>query len=162
MEIVIRSVVVFCFLALLVRAMGKRELAEISAFELLVLMIIGDIVQQGVTQEDMSITGAMLAAGTIGLLAVGSSYVSFRFPRTRGAIEGRPVIVIRDGAFQDEMLRIERLTREEIEEAARQRGILDIGAIQVGILESDGRFAFLAGSADDSEDSDEPPARRSG
>jgi uncharacterized membrane protein YcaP (DUF421 family) len=159
MEIVIRSVIVFAFLALLVRAMGKRELSEISAFELLVLMIIGDIVQQGVTQEDMSITGALLAAGTIGLLAVGSSYVSFKFPRTRGAIEGRPVIVIRDGKIEDEMLRIERLTLGEIEEAARQRGIEDLSTIRIGILESDGRFAFLTGSNDDS---DEPPARKSG
>lgn len=158
MEIVLRAAIVFVFLAVLVRAMGKRELSEISAFELLVLVIIGDIVQQGITQEDMSITGAMLAAGTIGLLAVASSYISFRFPRTRGALEGRPVIVLRNGRFDDEILRIERMTRDEVEEAARQRGIVDLRHVRVGILEADGRFSFLTDDADGEEN--EPPAKK--
>ena len=70
MEIMVRAAVVYVLLLGLVRALGKRELAEMSAFELLLLVTMGDLVQQGVTQEDMSITGALLAVGTMGLLVV--------------------------------------------------------------------------------------------
>lgn len=87
MEIVIRATVVFFFLWLLVRALGKRELAEMSAFELVLLVVMGDIVQQGITEADMSATGAVLAAGTLALWILQFSYLSFR---SRGAGRGRP------------------------------------------------------------------------
>lgn len=85
MEIVLRAAAVYVLLWLFLRAMGKRELAEVTAFELVVLVILGDIVQQGVTQEDMSITGVLLAVSTMGLLAVGSSVVGHPSTRARWA-----------------------------------------------------------------------------
>ena len=90
MEIVLRSAAVFVFLWFLTRVIGKKELAEISAFELVLLVVIGDLVQQGVTQEDMSVTGAILATGTIALLVVPMSYVSFRWRRADRVVEGSP------------------------------------------------------------------------
>jgi uncharacterized membrane protein YcaP (DUF421 family) len=80
LEIVIRAAIVFFFLWALTRAMRKRELVEMSAFELVLLVVIGDLVQQGVTQEDMSVTGAMLAVGTIALLTLLFSFVTERGP----------------------------------------------------------------------------------
>ena len=151
MEIVIRAAVVFVFLWLLTRAMGKRELAEISAFELILLVTIGDIVQQGITQEDMSLTGAVLSAGTIGLLTVALSYLGYRWRQGRTFIEGMPVIIIREGRPLGEVLKLERLSVEEVHKAARGQGIEDLGTVKVGILEPDGKFSFIRenGSGED-------------
>jgi uncharacterized membrane protein YcaP (DUF421 family) len=97
MEIIIRATVLYFFLWILTRSLGKRELAEMSAFELLLLVVVGDLIQQGVTQEDMSITGAMLAVGTIAMWILLFSWVGFRSGRARTVIEGIPVVVVRDG-----------------------------------------------------------------
>lgn len=153
MDVVWRAVTIYVFLLLFTRALGKRELAEMSAFELLVLVTIGDLVQQGVTQEDFSMTGAMLAVSTFGFLALLGSYVGFRFPKTAPALEGRPVVVLYNGEFLDEVLRTERLHREEITEAARNQGISDLAEVTLGVLEPDGKFSFLK----DDEEQHNPP-----
>ena len=143
MELVVRATAIFFFLWALTRAMGKRELAEMSAFELVLLIVVGDMVQQGVTQEDYSVTGAMLAVATLAFWVVLFSYVSFRFPRTRQALEGEPVLVVRDGRLQEEAMRTERITVDEVLEAAREQGIQDVGEIEVAILEPGGKFAII-------------------
>ena len=145
MDIVWRAVTIYFFLLLFTRALGKRELAEMSAFELLVLVTIGDLVQQGVTQEDYSMTGAMLAVSTFGFLALLGSYIGFRFPRTAPVLEGRPVVVLYNGEFLDEVLKVERLKRDEVLEAARNQGITDVAQVELAVLEPDGRFSFLSG-----------------
>ena len=126
MEIVLRAAAVYVILWLLLRAMGKRELAEVTAFELVILVVLGDIIQQGVTQEDMSITGAALAVSTMGLLAVGSSVLGERIPRARRVLEGKPSLVVHHGVVDEEVLRLQRIPRDELDEAARKRGIGDL------------------------------------
>lgn len=145
MEIVVRAAVIYLFLWIVIRAIGSKELSELSSFELILLIVMGDIVQQGVTQEDMSVTGAILAVGTFSLLALLSSYVSFRWRASRPLIQGIPVIVVRDGEPVEQMLELERLTIEELLDAAREQGIADLGDVKVGVLEPDGRFSFLKG-----------------
>jgi uncharacterized membrane protein YcaP (DUF421 family) len=143
MEIVIRSTVIFFFLWIVTRAVGRRELSQLSAFELLLLVTFGDLVQQGVTQEDMSLTGAVLAVGTMALLTVLLSYLSFRFRRTEPVLEGLPVIIVRDGRPLEDVLRIERLSVAEVDEAAREQGIGDLKEVTIGIIERDGKFSFI-------------------
>lgn len=148
MDVVIRSLVVYLLLWLLLRALGKRELGEITAFELLLLVVTGDLVQQGITGEDYSMTGSLLAVGTISLFILATSYLSFRSRRSRDALEGLSAVVVRGGRFVDEVIRLERVTHDEILEAARAKGIRDLAAVDVGILEADGKFSFvLAGAA---------------
>ena len=143
MEIVLRAAAIFLFLWVLTRVIGKKELAEMSAFELVLIVTIGDLVQQGVTQEDMSVTGAMLAVGTIAMLVVAMSYVGFRWPGSKRVIEGVPVIVVDDGEIVGEVIDIERLTRDEVISAAREQGIADIADVRFAVLEPDGAFAFV-------------------
>ena len=143
MEIVLRSAAVFVFLWFLTRVIGKKELAEISSFELVLLVVIGDLVQQGVTQEDMSVTGAILAVGTIALLVVTMSYVSFRWKRVDRVVEGIPVVVVSDGRLVTESMKIERLTEDEVVSAAREQGIGDVTDVRFGVLEPDGKFSFV-------------------
>ena len=143
MEIVLRSAAVFVFLWFLTRIIGKKELAEISSFELVLLVVIGDLVQQGVTQEDMSVTGAILATGTIALLVVSMSYVSFRWRRADRVVEGVPVVIVSDGRMVTESMRLERLTEDEVVSAAREQGIGDVADVRFGVLEPDGKFSFV-------------------
>lgn len=157
MEIIIRATVIFFFLWMLTRALGKRELAEMTAFELLLLMVVGDLIQQGVTQEDTSVTGAMLAVGTIGAWIVTFSYLSYRFRGARKVIEGVPVIVVRDGRPVEPALRLERVTLDEVLESARNQGIANLCDINLGILEPSGQFSFLQRKGDDEQHS--PPQK---
>ncbi len=152
MEIIVRATVIFFFVWGLMRLMGKRELSELTAFELVLLISIGDLIQQGVTQEDMSITGALLAVGTIGMWILAFSYASFRWRGSRTVIEGFPVVVVQDGRLIEEMLQLERLSREEVLEAAREQGIENLGDIRIGILEADGKFSFMSGERHTQQD----------
>ncbi|HWI03686.1 MAG TPA: YetF domain-containing protein [Acidimicrobiales bacterium] len=128
--------------------MGKRELSELTAFELILLVVMGDLIQQGATQEDMSLTGAVLAVGTLAMWIMIFAYLSWRFRRLRPVMEGVPVVVIHRGTPLDEVLAIERLTMEEVCEAARNQGITDLAEVEVGVLEPDGKFSFLKGSGE--------------
>lgn len=143
MEIVLRSLAVYVILWLLLRVMGKRELAEVTAFELVLLVVLGDMVQNGVTQEDMSVTGSTLAISTMGLLAVATSVVNHRLPASRPYLEGRPSVVVRDGEVIDEVLQLQRISHDELHEAARKQGIADLAEVRWGIVESDGGFSFI-------------------
>ncbi len=142
MEIVIRSVVVF-FLWFITRAMGKRELVKMSAFELVLLVVFGDLVQQGVTQEDMSVTGAVLAVGTMAVLTLVFSGISYRWRNAAHVLGGRPIIVIRDGAVREDALRYERTSIDDVRDAAREQGVASLDDVEVGILETSGRFSFV-------------------
>jgi len=157
MEIVVRAAAIFLFLWVLTRVIGKKELAEMSAFELVLIVTIGDLVQQGVTQEDMSVTGAMLAAGTIALLVVAMSYIGFRWPRSNRMLEGVPVIVVDDGKVIDEVIETERLTRDEVIASAREQGIDDLRWVRYGVLEPDGTFSFVRNDRRDQMTQPEKP-----
>jgi uncharacterized membrane protein YcaP (DUF421 family) len=140
---VLRASAIYFFLWAITRGLGKRELAEMSAFELLLLVTVGDLIQQGVTQEDMSVTGAMLAVGTIAIWVLIFSWMGFRWRRARQLIEGVPVVIVRDGRPLEEALSLERVTIDEILEGAREQGIANLRDVQLAILEPDGRFSFL-------------------
>jgi uncharacterized membrane protein YcaP (DUF421 family) len=161
MEIIVRATIIYFFLWAVTRGVGKRELSEMTAFELILLVTMGDLIQQGATQEDMSLTGAGLAVGTLALWITGFAYLSWRFRGLRPALEGIPVIVLRDGRVLDEVLKIERLTVEEVKEEARNQGITDLAEVEVGILEPDGNFSFLR-VQDDGEEQQGSPAKHRG
>jgi uncharacterized membrane protein YcaP (DUF421 family) len=143
MDLVVRAVIAFAFVYLLTRVIGRRELSSLEPFDLILLVMIGDLVQQGVTQNDFSVTGALLVGGTIGLLTVFVSYVSFRFPRLRPALEGEPVIVVEDGKPIERNLRRNRITLEEVAAAARQNAIASLDDVQWAVLETNGRISFI-------------------
>lgn len=149
MEIVLRAAVMFAFLWLVTRSAGKRHLGQLSAFELVMLVTMGDLVQQGITQEDYSLSGAVLAVGTFLLLSVALSYLSWRFPATRRALEGQPVAVVAEGEPQIRAMAYERLSSTELAEAARQEGIADLADIHFAVLENDGSISFFKRSRTD-------------
>jgi len=142
-DVVVRALVIYVFVWLVLRGLGKRELGELTAFELVLLFIIGDLVQQSITQDDKSLTAAVLAISTIAVLIVVQSYAVFRWRRTRPVLEGTPVILIYEGVVIEEPLRRERMTIEDLHEAARAHGIERLSEIRAAILESDGKLSFI-------------------
>ena len=148
MQIVIRAAVMFLLIWFITRSMGKKELSNLTVFEMILLIVTGDLIQQGVMQEDNSMTGAALAIATLALFVVGFSYASFKWGRARPALEGSPVIIVRNGMPLEEAMKLERLSIDEVKEAARQNGISDLGAVDLAVLEADGRFSFLQRAGD--------------
>ena len=143
MDIVLRGIVVFTFLYVLMRVIGRRELSTLEPFDLILLIILGDAVQQGLTQDDYSLTGAVLAVGTIAVLQVGVSYFNFRFPRFRPWLDGEPIVIVQDGKPIDRNMRRERLSLRDVAEAARGEGIASLDEIAWAVMETSGSISFI-------------------
>jgi uncharacterized membrane protein YcaP (DUF421 family) len=143
MDIVIRAAVAFLFILFLTRIVGRRELNTLEPFDLILLVTIGDLVQQGVTQNDFSVTGMVLATGTIGVLTVVFSYLPWRFQVLRPVLEGDPVILVENGKIVEKNLKRQRLTQEEIAAAARLQNIDSIEKVRWGVLETNGAISFI-------------------
>jgi uncharacterized membrane protein YcaP (DUF421 family) len=143
MDVVIRAAVTFLFIFLLTRIVGRRELSTLEPFDLILLIVIGDLVQQGITQSDYSLTGVWLAAGTLALLTVAVSYLAFRFRSLRPLLEGDPLVVIQDGKVLERNLKRERLTLEELAAEARLQQIGSLDDVSWAVIETNGNISFL-------------------
>jgi uncharacterized membrane protein YcaP (DUF421 family) len=143
MDIVLRGIFVFAFLYVLMRMIGRRELSSLEPFDLILIIVLGDLVQQGLTQDDYSLTGAFLAIGTIAILQVAVSYANFRFPKLRPVLDGEPIVVVQDGKPIEKNLRRERVTIEDVAAAARQQSIAKIEDVQWAVMETSGAISFI-------------------
>ena len=143
MDLVLRAIVVFAFVLLLTRVVGKRELSSLQPIDLVLLIVLGDALQQGLTQDDYSLTGAILVVSTIALLQVFTSWLAYRFPRTRPVLEGEPIIVIHNGELIERNLQRERLTIDDLAEEARKQQIAHLSEVRFAVLETSGSISFI-------------------
>jgi uncharacterized membrane protein YcaP (DUF421 family) len=143
MDIALRAVFLYAFVVFLMRVMGRRELSTLSAIDLVMLVVLGDAIQQGLTQDDYSVTGAVIAVSTIAALQVGSSYLSFRSRRARRILEGEPIVIVQDGKLIERNLKRERLTEDEVAEEMRAQQIAFVEDVEWAILESNGTMSFI-------------------
>jgi uncharacterized membrane protein YcaP (DUF421 family) len=143
MELVIRATVMFWFLFVLTRGMKKRTLGDLAPFELLFLVVVGDLVQVGVTQEDYSLTGAILALSTFGFWVSTLTWVSWRSGRARRIIEGVPLVLVSDGKPIDAALHLEQMPLSEVLEAMRQSGLESLDDVRLAVLEPSGRISII-------------------
>ena len=143
MEIVARASVMFAFVFLLTRGMKKRTLGDMAPFELLFLVVLGDIVQTGVTQEDYSLTGSVLAITTFGGWVSLLTWLSWRSGRARRIIEGVPLVLVSDGVAVDAALKLEQMPLDEVLEAARQAGLDSLDDIRLAVLEPSGKISII-------------------
>ena len=150
MDIAIRSVVLYLFVVFLMRIIGRRELSSLNAVDLVLLIVLGDAIQQGLTQDDYSVTGAIIVISTIAVLQVASSYLSFRSGKVRKLLAGSPIVLIEDGAPIMRNLRRERLTLDDVAEDMRLAQIGSFADVQWAILERNGEISFI--KRDDSGD----------
>jgi uncharacterized membrane protein YcaP (DUF421 family) len=143
MDLVFRTVYVFFLILIVTRAVGRRELSSMEPFDLILLVVIGDLVQQGVTQSDNSLTGTTTVIVTMAALVVFTAWLSFRFARLRPVLEGKPTLLIADGDLLTANLHRERMTLEELRAEARQQSIGSLDDIRYAVLESNGRISFI-------------------
>jgi uncharacterized membrane protein YcaP (DUF421 family) len=146
MDLVLRTIFVFLLILVITRAVGRRELSSMEPFDLILLVVIGDLVQQGVTQSDYSLTGATTVIVTMAGLVVLTAWLSFRFARLRPILEGAPTLLISDGDLLMSNLKRERMTVEEIQAEARQQSIGSLGEVRYAVLETNGKISFVTRS----------------
>jgi len=143
MDISLRAIALFVFILFLTRVMGRRELSSLAPFDMILLIVLGDAIQQGLTQDDYSVTGALIAITTLALMQRGTSYLSFRFGFVRRLLEGEPVVIVQDGRVIERNLRRERLTAAEVTEEARLHQIDSLDKIKWALLEPNGNISFI-------------------
>jgi uncharacterized membrane protein YcaP (DUF421 family) len=143
MDIALRGIVLYAFIVLVMRVIGRRELSSMTPFDLVLVIILGDAVQQGLTQDDYSVTGAIIAVSTIASLQVLTSYLSFRSQRVRKVLEGLPIVLVDHGKIVERNLSRERMTEDEVAEEMRQQQIASLDEVQWAILESNGSISFI-------------------
>jgi uncharacterized membrane protein YcaP (DUF421 family) len=143
MDIVVRGIVLFLFVYLVMRVSGRRELSSLTAVDLVLVIVLGDLIQQGITQDDYSVTGAMIAVATIAGMQVLMSWISFRSARARRVLEGDPIVVVQDGNVIEHNLARERMTAEELAEEMRLNQIGTLDEVAWAVLESNGQISFI-------------------
>jgi uncharacterized membrane protein YcaP (DUF421 family) len=141
-DLVLRTVFVFVLVIVVTRAIGRRELSSMEPFDMILLIVIGDLVQQGVTQSDNSLTGVTTVIATLALLTVLTAWLSFRVRRLRPLLEGDPILIMSDGRVHERTLRRQRMTVEEVEAEARLQQIASLDDVRFAVLESNGRISF--------------------
>jgi uncharacterized membrane protein YcaP (DUF421 family) len=143
MDIALRALFLYVFVILVMRVIGRRELSSLSAVDLVLLIVLGDAIQQGLTQDDYSVTGAVIAVSTIAAVQVGSSYLGFRSSRARKVLEGEPIVIVQDGKLIDKNLKRERMTSDEVAEEMRMQQIASFDEVQWAIVENNGQISFV-------------------
>jgi uncharacterized membrane protein YcaP (DUF421 family) len=143
MDIVLRAAVAYFFILLLTRIIGRRELSSLEPFDQILLIVLGDLVQQGVTQSDYSVVGLVLAGSTVALLQGGVSWANWRFKRIRTFLDGEPIVILQDGKPIERNLRRERITVDDLAEEARQHEIGSLDEVQWAVLETTGEISFI-------------------
>jgi len=143
MDIAIRALVLYVFVTLLMRVIGRRELSSLAPSDLVLLIVLGDAVQQGLTQDDYSVTGAVIAISSVAALQVLSSWFAFRSRRARRVLEGEPIVVIQEGRLIDKNLRRERMTPDDVAVEMRMQQIASFDDVQWAILENNGTMSFV-------------------
>ncbi|EOW2136744.1 DUF421 domain-containing protein [Stenotrophomonas sp. GD03908] len=142
-EFILRAVVVYVVVLGMVRLSGKRPLGQITPFDVLLVVLLGNAVQNALLGTDTSLGGGLLLAATLILLNYGVGWVSTRSRRIERLVEGEPVVIARDGRLFDAVLRREQVTRADFEAAMRQQGCLGVGDVELALLEINGHITII-------------------
>jgi uncharacterized membrane protein YcaP (DUF421 family) len=142
-DIVLRASAAYIFIIFMLRVIGRRELSSLGASDIVLLVVMGDLIQNGVTQSDQSISGVFLAISTFAVLTVAMSVLTFKSRRAQTLIEGQPLILVQNGEPIEKNLRSERLRIDDVAEEARAQGIEKIDEIKWCLLETSGSMSFV-------------------
>jgi uncharacterized membrane protein YcaP (DUF421 family) len=144
MDLVVRTVFVFLLVLGVTRVVGRRELGSLEPFDLILLVVIGDLVQQGVTQSDQSLTGMSIVIVTIALLTMATTWLAYRVRRLRPVLRGEPIVLVAEGRPIERNLRRQRLTLDEVAAEARLQQIGSLDDVRFAVLETNGHISFFA------------------
>jgi len=142
-EKVLRTVVVYLFILVAFRFTGKRQVGQLTPFDLVVLLIISNVVQNAVIGPDNSLGGGILGAVTILTLNYLDVEASYRFKSARRLLEGKPVLLVHNGRVIHENLNHERITLEDLQGALRRSGVENASQVRFAVLEENGQISVV-------------------
>lgn len=142
-EFIVRGIAVYVFLLFSLRISGKRQIGQLAPFDLVLLLVLSNSVQNSMNGGDNSLIGGMLSAVTLIALNHFVGYLTYKSKKAEIFLDGVPLILIRDGKLEPKTLDLERITRHELESAMRQAGVLSIEQVQFGVLEINGAISIV-------------------
>jgi uncharacterized membrane protein YcaP (DUF421 family) len=140
-EIILRSAVVYLFLLGLLRVTGKRQVGQLAPFDLVLLLVLSNAVQNSMNAGDNSLIGGLLAATTLVVLNHFVGIATYRSNRMERLIEGRPQVLIHNGKLFEDVMAQEQITHNELDAALRQAGCASISEVHFAMLESNGSIS---------------------
>lgn len=140
---VARGVVIYLLVMVLMRLSGKRAVGQFTPFDLVMLILIGNAVQNGINGGDNSLSGALLMAGTLVALNYATAWLAARSEFLEHIIEGTAVIVARDGKLFHDVLRRELVSKDDFEEALRNNNVRGVEDVELAILETNGKISVI-------------------
>jgi uncharacterized membrane protein YcaP (DUF421 family) len=144
MASVVRAFVIYLFVFVVFRISGQRTLAQITTFDFVLLLIIGEATQQGLLADDFSVTNAFVVVGTLILTDIAMSLAQKRFPALERLVEGLPVVLIDNGQKVDLHMKRSRVSEADILERARQsQGLESLDQVKYAVLERDGSISIV-------------------
>ena len=146
-SIVGRTAIVYVALLLGLRLAGKREMGQMTPFDLVVILLIANAVQNAMVGPDTSVTGGLIAAGVLIVGNYGVAEARERLPWLRRAVEGTPTLLINDGKLVREHLLREGLDEDEVLMAIREHGVADVKDVRMAVLETDGSISIVPADA---------------
>lgn len=144
MDSVLRAVAIYLVLMVLFKVAGRRSLAELTTFDLVLLMVIGEATQQALLGDDFSLTNAVLVIATLITVDIGFSLVKRRFRSFSLLLDGGPTVLVEQGRVLQKRLKQARVDEDDILEASRSsQGIVEISQIKFAILERNGKISII-------------------
>ncbi len=142
-EFMARAAIVYAFLLITLRVIGKRQFGELSPFDLILLLIISNAVQNSMNGGDDSVTGGLILAGTLMFIDYVLGIITFNFKKAGALIEGKPQVIIYNGQIDTKITRRQRLGEEDIKAALRQEGVSSLSEVKMAVLENDGSISVI-------------------
>lgn len=141
--LVVRAVIVYVFLGIALRIAGRRELAQMTAFDLVLLLILANAVQNSINAGDNSLGGGLISAATLLAINFAVGEAAYRWRWFERIVQGRPLTLVRDGKLVMRNLRRERITVEELRSALRKQNVDGVSRCKQAVLESDGTLTAV-------------------
>lgn len=142
-ELILRSAVVYSFLLVLIRMTGKRQVGQLAPFDLVLLLVLSNAIQNSMNGGDNSLTGGLISAVTLVTLNAGIGFATYRNKRLEALVEGRPQILIHNGKLYEQVMRDAKLTRHELNSALRQSGCECVEDVHTAVLENNGSISVV-------------------
>jgi uncharacterized membrane protein YcaP (DUF421 family) len=142
-DIVLRTAVVYLVILIGLRLAGKREIGQMTVFDLVVLLLLANAVQNAMVGPDTSLTGGILAAAVLLILNAVVARLRLRWPRLRRFVEGSPTLLVLHGEVIVDHMRREGLDQETLEAALREHGVADLSGVEMAVLEIDGSISVV-------------------
>jgi len=142
-EFILRCAVVYVFLLILLRLTGKRQVGQLAPFDLVLLLVLSNAVQNSMNAGDNSLIGGLIAAATLVLLNYLLGLLTFRSKKLEALVEGRPEVIIHNGLLYEKVMKRAQLTHHELDAALRRAGCADIGDVHLAILENNGAISVV-------------------